>query len=161
MIENTIKIKLKSRALLFFIFIISLSITSFENISLASEDFIEFEVTEVVPLFKGCDNSNSRKESVECFNKKMMNHIKRNFNYPEEALEKRIQGRVDVSFIINQSGKVENIKANASNVKDSDKKILEIEATRIVSLLPKFTPGMHKGKIVNVKYGLPIVFKMM
>ncbi|WP_445456665.1 energy transducer TonB [Flavobacterium sp. HNIBRBA15423] len=161
MIKNTINDRLKTGLLVFLTFIISFSIISFKNIKLASDEVIEFEVTEEVPLFKGCEDSSSRKEAVECFNKKMMNHIKRNFTYPEEALENRIQGKVDVSFIINEFGKIKDIKASASNEKEYDKKLLETEAIRIVSILPKFTPGKHKGKIVNVKYGLPIIFKMM
>lgn len=123
------------------------------------EETIPFEQADVVPLFKGCDENSSRKETIECFYKKMINHIQRNFTYPEEALNNKIQGRVDVSFIINQSGKVEDIIAKASNQKDFERKILEDEAIRIISLLPKFTPGMHKGQVVNIKYGLPITFK--
>ena len=157
---KTTQTKLRTVVLFFFLFSI---ITSFTNVekNTSIEDFIGFEVTEEVPLFKGCDGSSSRKEAVECFNKKMMNHIKRNFTYPEEALENNIQGRVEVSFIINEVGVVKDIQANASNEKANEKKILEAEAIRIVSLLPKFTPGKHQGKVVNVKYGLPITFKMM
>ncbi|MCO6161453.1 energy transducer TonB [Flavobacterium sp. NRK F7] len=157
---KTTQTKLRTIVLLLFLFSI---ITSFTNVkkNTSTEDFIAFEVTEEVPLFKGCDGSSSRKEAVECFNKKMMNHIKRNFTYPEEALENNIQGRVEVSFIINEVGIVKDIQANASNEKANEKKILEAEAIRIVSLLPKFTPGKHQGKVVNVKYGLPITFKMM
>ena len=157
---KTTQTKLRTVVLFFFLFSI---ITSFTNVekNTSIEDFIAFEVTEEVPLFKGGDGSSSRKEAVECFNKKMMNHIKRNFTYPEEALENNIQGRVEVSFIINEVGVVKDIQANASNEKANEKKILEAEAIRIVSLLPKFTPGKHQGKVVNVKYGLPITFKMM
>lgn len=157
---KTTQTKLRTIVLFFFLFSIISSFTNVEK-NTSIEDFIAFEVTEKVPLFKGCDGSSSRKEAVECFNKKMMNHIKRNFTYPEEALESNIQGRVEVSFIINEVGVVKDIQANAFNEKANEKKILETEAIRIVSLLPKFTPGKHQGKVVNVKYGLPITFKMM
>lgn len=161
--KTTIK---KTNAILFVFLIALFSFTSssfknWQSKPTSLEDFIEFEVIEEVPLFKGCEKSNSRKEAVECFNKKMSSHIRNNFTYPEEALENRIQGKVEISFIINESGMIKDIVAKASNEKEYEKKILETEAIRIVSKLPKFTPGKHKGKIVNVKYGLPITFKMM
>ncbi|VXC35007.1 conserved hypothetical protein [Flavobacterium sp. 9AF] len=157
--KNTFQVKLK----LVLLFMFSLFFTSFNSSELYinSEDFIEFYQAEQIPVFKGCDEMLTRKEAVECFNKKMTNHVKRNFTYPEEALENRIQGRVDVTFIISESGLIKDIKAIATNEKEYEKKILETEATRIVSLLPKFIPGKHQGKIVNIKYGLPITFKMM
>ena len=38
--------------------------------------------------------------------------------------------------------------------------LLEIEADRLISKLPKFIPGKHKGNFVYVKYALPIIFKV-
>ncbi|WP_130735785.1 energy transducer TonB [Flavobacterium sp. J27] len=160
MLKNTIQTKWVVSMLLFFI---SFSLTSFKNRveMFIIEDFVDFAVAEEIPQFKGCDGFMTRKEAVECFNKKMMNHIKRNFTYPEEAVDRKIEGRVDVSFIITNAGLIKDITAKASNDRESDGELLEYEAKRIISMLPKFTPGKHQGKLVNVKYGLPITFRMM
>ncbi|MCB4800072.1 energy transducer TonB [Neotamlana laminarinivorans] len=130
--------------------------SAFKPVILNSDEIIEFYSADNVPLFKGCERSGSRKEDVACFNEKITKHIKRNFVYPEEAYRKKIEGRVWVTFIIDNAGKVKDIKANEPN----HSKTLEDEAVRIVSLLRKFTPGVHNGKIVNVKYGMPITFKL-
>ena len=159
MIQKITLSKLSTVVVLFLFMFIS----SFKSIQTkySVEDFVEFDVTEEVPLFKVCEKSNTRKEAVECFNKKMSSHIRNNFAYPEEALEKRIQGKVEISFIISEFGSIKDIVAKASNSVEYEKKLLETEAVRIVSRLPKFTPGKHRGKVVNVKYSLPITFKMM
>jgi protein TonB len=54
---------------------------------------------------------------------------------------------------------VENIVAKSPE-DCIDCEILEKEAIRIISLLPKFKPGMQKGKPVKVKYAQPITFKL-
>ena len=56
-------------------------------------------------------------------------------------------------FAIDKNGVVTNIKTRGPD------KILEKEAIRIISLLPKMTPGMQRGKAVKVTYSLPINFK--
>ncbi|MGP1465127.1 MAG: energy transducer TonB, partial [Prevotella koreensis] len=37
---------------------------------------------------------------------------------------------------------------------------LDREALRVVRAMPKWTQGMHKGKPVNVKFTIPIIFKL-
>lgn len=144
----------------FLIALLTITSSSFKNKTIL-EDFITFEMADEVPLFKGCEKSNTRREAIECFNKKMTYHIKNNFTYPEEAFEKKIEGKVEISFIINEAGVVKDVVAVASNDKEYDRKLLETEAKRIITKLPKFTPGKHQGKIVNIKYGLPITFRLM
>lgn len=158
MIQKTTKVRFTKFTFCFLSLLLLFPIYSFKTVSQSDsfEDVIPFEQTDEIPLFKGCDDSNSRKESVDCFNQKMMNHIKRNFNYPEDALESNIQGKVDITFIINESGLIKDIKTSSQDKSG----LLEEEAARIISSLPKFQPGKHKGKIVSVKYGVPIIFKL-
>lgn len=84
----------------------------------------------------------------------MGEHVVRHFRYPKEALNNNIQGRVLVQFIINKEGKVEKITTRGPHP------LLEEEAFRIISRLPKMKPGMQKGKPVKVKYAIPINFKL-
>ncbi len=162
MIQKTTSLRITKFTFCFLSIFLLFPIYSFKAISQSNayEEIIPFEQTEEIPVFKGCNETSSRKEAIECFNQKMSNHIRRNFRYPEEAAEKNIQGQVEVSFIINDAGLIKDIKAEVSNKQDKTR-LLEEEATRIIGLLPKFTPGKHKGKIVNVRYGVPITFKLM
>ena len=163
MLYKTTNLRVTKSLICFLAIVVLFPLSSFRILSqnVAFDDVVAFEETEEIPVFKGCDqSSSSRKDAVDCFNQKMMLHIKRNFSYPEEALDNNIEGRIDITFIINDSGLIKNIAAKSSNSSFKDQKILIDEALRIIGLLPKFSPGKHKGKIVSVKYGMPITFKL-
>lgn len=78
-----------------------------------------------------------------------------NMKYPKEAIEKEIQGRVFVQFIIEKDGTVSNVKI----IRSADP-ILDKEAIRIVQSSPKWNPGKQKGKVVRVSYTFPITFTL-
>ena len=81
--------------------------------------------------------------------------LQKNLRYPKEAVEKKIQGKVIVSFIITQIGKVTNVR-----VIRSAHPLLDEEARRVVSIMPKWKPGKQNGKAVNTSYTLPINFHL-
>lgn len=121
-------------------------------------DEMPFAVIEQIPMFPGCEEI-PKSQQMDCFNEKMQAHIKRYFSYPERAAENGSQGQVSVQFLIDKDGIVKDIKVRGRGIK-SDAELLEKEAERIISKLPKFTPGKQRGKAVRVKYGLPITFKL-
>jgi TonB family protein len=108
-------------------------------------------VIDKVPVFPSCEDADNKRA---CFSKMLQKHISKNFNYPKEAQEKGIQGRVAVMFTIAQNGSIQNIRKRGPD------KLLENEAERIISLLPKMKPGEHKGKAVDVPFSIPITFKL-
>lgn len=116
---------------------------------------IPFHLVEEIPLFKKCENSPLLEQS-KCFEEQMVKHITRNFNYPQEAIENRIEGKVMVQFTINKEGEVTDIKKRGP----VNGALLEKEAVRLVNKLPSFVAGKHKGTYVNVKYSFPIIFKL-
>jgi len=75
--------------------------------------------------------------------------------YPTEAVEKGIQGKVYVTFVVNKDGSVLNAKI-ARGVDP----LLDAEALRVVSSLPKWKPGRQKGQDVAVQYTVPINFAL-
>ncbi|MDE0534862.1 energy transducer TonB [Tenacibaculum sp. L6] len=121
---------------------------------LTSIEKVPFHLVEQIPLFKDCRRKPILQQS-KCFEKEMIEHIVRNFDYPKEAISKGIEGKVLVQFTIDKEGNVFDIKEKGPE----NSEILEEEAHRLISSLPKFIPGTHKGKTVNVKYALPIIFK--
>ncbi|RTL13530.1 MAG: energy transducer TonB [Flavobacteriaceae bacterium] len=126
-----------------------------KNDSLSGEKTgdIPFAIIEEAPIFSGCEDI-ERNKRMDCFQKKMGEHINATFRYPPKARKKNIEGRVLVLFIINKDGEINKIETRGGDP------ILQTEALRIVRLLPKMKPGMQKGKPVNVKYALPIIFKL-
>ena len=112
---------------------------------------VPFSQVEKVPVFPGCEDAENMRD---CFQKQMQKHIGKNFNYPEEAMEKGIQGRVNIMFVIQKDGSIGNVRMRSPD------KILEAEAARIISLLPQMAPGEHKGNKVRVAYSIPITFKL-
>jgi len=80
----------------------------------------------------------------------------KNLKYPKQASKKNTQGRVSVLFVINSEGNIEGITTKAP----AGCELLEEEAVRIMSLLPKMEPGKFRGKPVNVKYAQPIIFNL-
>lgn len=128
------------------------------TLDLSSEEVVEkvpFNLVEEIPLFDDCE-SVAIYQQEKCFKSKIAEHVRKNFTYPQEAYEKSIQGRVLIQFVINKEGDVENLNIRGPYQGE----LLEAEAERIVRKLPKFKPGKHNGKLVKVKYGVPIAFKI-
>ena len=116
---------------------------------------VPFAIVDQVPSFPSCQNRfNSNEKLKECFNKQMQKHISRNFKYPEISQEMGIQGRVFVTFIIDEYGEVKNIRTRGPDQN------LQNEAYRIIQKLPKMQPGKHRGIAVSVPYSIPITFKL-
>ena len=74
----------------------------------------------------------------------LIKYISENLKYPQEALDKKISGRVVVNFVVTKTGNIADIKINRSS-----NPLLDNEAIRIVKSFPKFTPGKIKGEPVN------------
>ena len=124
-------------------------------ISFSQEKEIGFDSVERIPIYPGCDVNTKNKRLRSCFLKKIQNHIAKNFRYPEFAQKTGIQGRVFVQFIIDKDGSIVGIRTRGPHP------ILEIEAKRIISRLPKFIPALDSdGKAVRVPFSVPITFKL-
>ena len=113
---------------------------------------VAFAVIEDVPVFPGCEGL-SKKRTKDCFQEKMKEHVASNFNYPQSALDLGIQGRVSVIFVIDKNGYITGVRSRGPD------KILQKEAERIISKLPKMKPGKQRGRPVKVAYAVPIFFK--
>lgn len=125
-----------------------------EVAELEEEISVPFSVIENIPVFPGCEDIKTKTKQRACFQKKIQEHVAKEFKYPVVALDMGIQGRVYVQFAINNKGYISDIK-----VRGPDKN-LEKEATRIVAAIPKMSPGMQRGKAVRVPYSIPINFKL-
>jgi len=127
-----------------------------ENIAteVEEEDIdVPFAVIEDVPVFPGCEKV-KKVQRRDCFQEQINKHVKKHFRYPEIAQEMGIQGRVLTTFIIDKDGTITNIQMRGPD------KNLEVEAKRIISLLPQMIPGKQRGRPVRVPFSIPITFRL-
>lgn len=101
-----------------------------------------FDMVEQMPQFPG---------GTEKLNEYLSTHVQ----YPEEAQEKGIQGRVVVGFVVNRDGSISDAKV-ARSVDPS----LDNEALRVINSMPCWIPGQVGGKNVRVRYTLPLSFRL-
>ena len=85
----------------------------------------------------------------------LMKFISENVKYPEQAEKDSIQGRVVCCFVVGRDGSISNVK-----VVRSLHPLLDAEAVRVLSLMPKWIPGERNGKPVKVKYIFPVTFRL-
>ena len=97
-----------------------------------------YTYTESVPEFPGG-------------NRQMFAFIFRHFSYPVTALRDKVEGKIIVTFVVHNDGKVGNIQ-----VKQGVRRDLDQEIVRIIASMPEWVPGYQNGKAVNVAYNVPI-----
>lgn len=109
---------------------------------------------EFVPVFPGCETAGGKDAKIACLSDKIGRFVGRKFK--TTVADDNTQGtqQIYVQFKIDKNGDVVAIKARAKD------KNLEKEAQRVISKLPKFTPGRMGDVPVDVMYSLPIKFNI-
>jgi protein TonB len=82
-------------------------------------------------------------------------YLANSIRYPAIAQDNGVMGKVYVSFVINEEGKIEDVTL----VRGEDSSLIK-EALRVVSSMPDWKPGRQGGKAVKVRYNVPIVFQL-
>lgn len=85
----------------------------------------------------------------------LMQFLSEKIKYPKECENNGIKGRVVCIFIVEVDGSISNIE-----VIRPVHPLLDKEAVRVLSLMPKWKPGAIKGQAVRVKYTIPISFNL-
>jgi protein TonB len=100
-----------------------------------------FFMVEVMPAFRGGDINKFRE------------WVQKRTNYPQIAIDNKIQGRVYLTFIIEPNGDVSNVTV----VKGVDP-IIDIEAVKAIKASPKWSPGLQRGQPVRVRFSMWLSF---
>ena len=103
------------------------------------------------PQFSECQQFNTFQQQ-KCFEETIKSHISENIQFPQEAFDSGISGRVLVYFTINSNGEIDEIKSRSPH------EILKKEARRLITILPKVSPAKKDNIAVKVSYSLPIDF---
>lgn len=85
----------------------------------------------------------------------MMQYLASSIKYPVVAQENGVQGRVIISFVVEDDGSISHVKV-AKPVDPS----LDREAMRVVESMPEWIPGKQNGECVRVRYSVPVVFRL-
>lgn len=85
----------------------------------------------------------------------LMKYISENMQYPELARQCSLQGRVVISFVVNEDGSLSDF-----NVVKSVDPVLDKEALRVVSSMPDWIPGESDGTAVKHNFSVPVTFKL-
>ncbi len=85
----------------------------------------------------------------------LFEYLGQNVKYPEDAKKQKVEGRVIAIFVVETDGSISNVEV-VRPVFPS----LDAEAVRVLSGMPKWKPGMQSGKVVRVKYTVPINFSL-
>ena len=101
-----------------------------------------FQVVENMPEFPGGRSA-------------LMKYLATNIKYPPYAKEAGIQGRVFINFVVETNGSITNVKVLRGIGGGCDE-----EAIRVVKGMPKWSPGMQRGKPVRVSFNLPVKFTL-
>ena len=101
-----------------------------------------FTVVEVMPEFPGGQGA-------------LLKFLATNVRYPESAVKNGIEGRVSCSFVVGKHGAI----SEAEVIRGVSPELNE-EALRVINSMPVWSPGKQRGKVVNVKYTVPVTFRL-
>ena len=85
----------------------------------------------------------------------LMKYLGANIKYPEEAKKNKIEGRVIIQFVVAKDGSIKD-----ATILRSVSPELDAEALRVINAMPNWKPGIQKGEPVNVKFTIPVTFKL-
>lgn len=104
-----------------------------------------YSKTDVMPMFPGGEAA-------------LQKFVADNIQYPEQAIEQGAEGDIRIAFVVDENGKVTNVKAVDNNNAEYG---LKEEAIAVMNKMPSWTPGTVKGKKVKTKMQLPISFQIV
>ncbi|MDO9039160.1 MAG: hypothetical protein Q7U59_12525 [Lutibacter sp.] len=116
-------------------------------------DSIKEPYLKTFPVYKGCEKD---RDKQLCFSRKISLHFSKHLR-PEnfqEIIKDYKTKKIYIEFNINKEGIIDSVKINSTH------KSMEIEAKRVVNLIPRCIPGKLNNEPINVKYSLPIAIKI-
>jgi len=135
------------------LFFIGMILRAFSLNAQETED-IPFAMIKKHPYYLQIDTTTGKTKEIP-FKYFLDQWVIKNSQYPEEALEKKIEGRVIVTLRIDKEGFLSIKEVKGRNP------LLEEEAYRIFDGFPQLSPALLRGKPVNVAYNYPVIFRII
>ncbi len=130
-----------------------------------SDEILNYTVVELVPVMEGCESLKGNDDLKACFSKTLLEHSKKNFTYPKEAMDAKVSAKIYLQFIIEKDNSISNVTiirsaqgvySNGTEEQKAAAKLLDAEAIRVVQELKVLKPATQEGKPVRMSFILPI-----
>ena len=93
--------------------------------------------------------------------------LNRNIRYPEEAIKRKIEGKIYTRFIVEKDGSITNAEIIRDIVygnEEADSLAVRLgcgaEVIRVINMMPKWKPASNCGTIVRYQFILPVMFSL-
>ena len=101
------------------------------------------------PVWPCCEDSENIKT---CFNKKLSEHVRENYEYPKNDAGEYVRGEVTIKFEVDEKGKV-----NVLNI-EGDEPLVNKAAKKMIEKMPKMEPGTLQGEPDAREFTVPFKF---
>ncbi len=118
----------------------TISLSSIANVESTDSNEV-FQVVDEMPKFPG---------GME----KLIQFIADSIHLPKCVTEGNVEGRNIVEFVVNKDGTLSDFKIAVPLHKECD-----VEAIRVLTLMPRWKPGKEDGELVRVRYAIPVRFR--
>lgn len=88
--------------------------------------------------------------------KALFGYLSKNTKYPKREKQIGVEGVVYVEFVVGKKGEITDVK-----IKSGVSEALDAEAIRVIKAMPNWLPGKQNGRVVKVRYVMPISFKII
>ena len=123
------------------------------------EDDTLFGVVENMPTFPGCGDLPTETERKKCSDKRLLEYVYDNIQYPTIARENGIQGLVIARFVIGKDGKIQNVEV-VKDIGGGCGEELERVLKAMNNMPQNWKAGEQRGRKVPVRFNIPIRFKL-
>jgi periplasmic protein TonB len=87
--------------------------------------------------------------------KAFYSYLSKNIQYPKAASKSNISGKVFVSLVVSETGRISDVKVVKGIGFGCDE-----EAVRVIAAAPPWIPGKQGGRPVKVRYTVPVNFTL-
>lgn len=122
-----------------------------QELTAEQRDFLDNAYKKYARLTRNDKSPRFRGQDPNAFSRWITSQLK----YPSDARRNRIEGVVMVKFVVDRNGSLDDV-----TVLESPDESLSKEALRVISLSPRWSPGVYKGEKVRVSYTFPVIFKL-
>lgn len=109
---------------------------------------------ERMPVFADC-MADTEAARTACTERALLAYVLGHVRYPTYAREANAQGTVVARFVIDEKGRVSDVKVLRDIGFGCGKEVL-----RVLESLPDWLPGKQNGRPVRVQYTIPVKFKI-
>ena len=111
------------------------------------QEKLEAEEEIVQPQFPGGDEA-------------MLRYVASMMRYPREAQDAGVQGRLTAQFVVNEDGSISDVEIVNNSAKAEESKLLEEEAIRVISSMPRWQPATQGGVPIKTLFRIPVTFRL-